>query len=145
MAYGFSRRAFLTGSLGLGALGVLAACGQAAPPTPQVVEKTVEKVVIDDEKGVAAMTFLKQLWDTKAALDTDWLKPPYWGALKAGKLATDYMPAWMRGFVRDETKSPDQGLGQWRVTLLPAVAGGEGGSSQIGRPRPSPTQVPHNP
>ena len=56
------------------------------------------------------MTFVKQLWDTNAALDTDWLQPPYWGALKAGKLASDYMPAWMRGFVRDETKSPDQGL-----------------------------------
>jgi ABC-type glycerol-3-phosphate transport system substrate-binding protein len=103
------------------------------------------KVTIDDEKGIAAMTFLKQLWDTKAALDTDWLQPPYWGALKAGKLASDYMPAWMRGFVRDETKSPDQGLGQWRVTLLPTMPGGEGRSSQIGGACLSSTKFTKNP
>lgn len=103
------------------------------------------KVTIDDEKGVAAMTFVKQLWDTKAALDTDWLKPSYWGALKAGKLATDYMPAWMRGFVRDETKSQEEGLGQWRVTLLPAMPGGEGRSTQIGGASLSSTKFTRNP
>jgi len=103
------------------------------------------KVTIDDEKGVAAMNAVKQLWDTKSALDTDWLQPPYYGALKAGKLATDYMPAWMRGFVREETKSADQGLGQWRVTVLPAMPGGEGRSSQIGGASLSSTKFTKNP
>src|SRR5207245_5519407 len=51
MTRGLSRRAFLTGSLGVGALGVLVACQQAPAPTPQVVtkevivEKPVERVV----------------------------------------------------------------------------------------------------
>ena len=78
-------------------------------------------VTIDDDKGIAAMTAVKKLWDTKSALDTDWLAPPYWGAVKAGKIAMDYMPAWMRGFVRGESKSAADGLGQWQVAPLPVV------------------------
>lgn len=90
------------------------------------------KVTIDDDKGIATMTAIKQIWDTKTTLDTDWLQPPYWGAVKAGKLGTDYMPAWMRGFVRGETKSAEEGLGQWRVVPLPVMSGGESRTAQVG-------------
>ena len=48
-------------------------------------------VSIDDAKGVQAMTLLKQLWDTKANLDTAWLQPDYWAAVKGGKIAADFM------------------------------------------------------
>jgi multiple sugar transport system substrate-binding protein len=103
------------------------------------------QVTVDDDKGVAAMTAVKKLWDTKANLDTDWLQAPYWGAIKAGKLASDYMPAWMRGFVRGETKSPSEGLGQWRVAPLPDMPGGESHTAQIGGASLASTKFTKNP
>jgi multiple sugar transport system substrate-binding protein len=103
------------------------------------------QVTIDDDKGVAAMTAVKKLWDTKAALDTDWLQAPYWGAVKAGKLAMDYMPAWMRGFVRGESTSAAEGLGQWRVAPLPDMTGGEAHTAQIGGASLSSTKFTKNP
>lgn len=90
------------------------------------------KVTIDDDKGIQAMTLVKQIYDTKTALDTDWLQAPYWGAVKAGKIAADFMPAWMRGFVRGETKTPEQGLGQWRVAPMPELPNGVSRTAQIG-------------
>jgi len=90
------------------------------------------KVTVDDDKGIQAMTLLKQLYDTKTALDTDWLQAPYWGAVKAGKIATDFMPAWMRGFVRGETKTAAEGLGQWRIAPMPELPNGVSRTAQIG-------------
>lgn len=90
------------------------------------------QVTIDNEKGIAAMTLVKQLWDTKANLDTAWLKPDYWAAVKSGKIAADFMPAWMRGFCEAEVKSPTEGLGQWRVAPLPKVKDGIARTAQIG-------------
>jgi lactose/L-arabinose transport system substrate-binding protein len=90
------------------------------------------QVTIDDEKGIEAMTLVKRLWDTKANLDTAWLKPDYWAAVKAGKIATDFMPAWMRGFCESELKSPEDGLGKWKVMPLPTVKDGISRTAQIG-------------
>ncbi len=90
------------------------------------------KVTIDDQKGFEAMGIVKALWDTKANLDTKWLTPDYWAAVKAGKLASDFMPAWMRGFAENEIKKPQDGLGQWRVVPLPSVKGGGSQTAQIG-------------
>jgi ABC-type glycerol-3-phosphate transport system substrate-binding protein len=90
------------------------------------------KVTIDDAKGVQAMTLLKQLWDTKANLDTTWLQPDYWAAVKGGKIAADFMPAWMRGFVETNVKTPDEGAGKWKVMALPSISGGVSRTAQIG-------------
>jgi lactose/L-arabinose transport system substrate-binding protein len=89
-------------------------------------------VTIDDAKGVQAMTLLKQLWDTKANLDTTWLQPDYWAAVKGGKIAADFMPAWMRGFVETNVKTPEEGAGKWKVMPLPAIPGGVSRTAQIG-------------
>ncbi len=89
-------------------------------------------VTIDDAKGVQAMTLLKQLWDTKANLDTTWLQPDYWAAVKAGQIAADFMPAWMRGFLESNVTTPEEGAGKWKVMALPAIAGGVSRTAQIG-------------
>ena len=89
-------------------------------------------VTIDDAKGIQAMTLLKQLWDTKANLDTTWLQPDYWAAVKGGKIAADFMPAWMRGFLESNAKTPDEGSGKWKVMPLPAIPGGASRTAQIG-------------
>ncbi len=89
-------------------------------------------VTIDDAKGVQAMTLLKQLWDTKANLDTTWLQPDYWAAVKGGKIAADFMPAWMRGFLESNAKTPDEGAGKWKVMPLPSIPGGVSRTAQIG-------------
>jgi lactose/L-arabinose transport system substrate-binding protein len=89
-------------------------------------------VTIDDAKGVQAMTLLKQLWDTKSNLDTTWLQPDYWAAVKAGKIAADFMPAWMRGFLESNAKTPEEGSGKWKVMPLPSIPGGVSRTAQIG-------------
>lgn len=90
------------------------------------------QVTVDNEIGLKAMEAVKRLWDTKANLDTPWLKPPYWGAIKANKLVSDYMPAWMRGFMEAEVKSPEQGAGKWRLMPLPKHPGGISRTAEIG-------------
>ena len=89
-------------------------------------------VTIDDANGIQAMTLLKQLWDTKGNLDTAWLQPDYWAAVKGGKIAADFMPAWMRGFVESNVKTPADGVGQWKVMPLPTVKSGGSRTAQIG-------------
>jgi len=89
-------------------------------------------VTIDDDKGIQAMTMLKQLWDTKSNLDTAWLQADYYAAVKAGKIAADFMPAWMRGFFESELKNADDGAGKWKVMALPAAKSGASRTAQIG-------------
>jgi lactose/L-arabinose transport system substrate-binding protein len=89
-------------------------------------------VTIDDANGIQAMTLLKKLWDTKANLDTAWLQPDYWAAVKGGKIAADFMPAWMRGFVESNVKTPADGAGQWKMMPLPTVKSGGSRTAQIG-------------
>jgi len=78
------------------------------------------------------MSQVKKIWDTGTTLDADWLKPPYWAAVKGGKLAADYMPSWMRGFIAGELKTATEGLGQWRCAPLPKTPNGISRTCQIG-------------
>ena len=89
-------------------------------------------VTIDDDKGVAAMTQVKQLFDTGAGLDAERPAPTYWAAVKSGKLASDFSPAWYRGFFLGEMKTPADGLGQWRVIPMPTVPNGVSRTGQVG-------------
>lgn len=89
-------------------------------------------VTIDDAKGIQTMTMVKQLWETKGNLDTAWLQADYWAAMKAGKIAMDFMPAWMRGFAESNLKTPAEGSGKWKVMALPTVKGGVSRTAQIG-------------
>jgi ABC-type glycerol-3-phosphate transport system substrate-binding protein len=90
------------------------------------------KVTLDDEKGLAAMTQIKQIWDSGSVLDAARPAPTYWAAVKGGKLGADYLPAWERGFFEGDVKSPAEGAGQWRVAPLPTVPNGVSRTAQVG-------------
>jgi ABC-type glycerol-3-phosphate transport system substrate-binding protein len=90
------------------------------------------KVTLDDEKGLTAMTQIKQIWDTGSVLDAASPAPTFWAAVKGGKLAADYSPAWTRGVFEADVKSPAEGAGQWRVAPLPTVPNGISRTAQIG-------------
>lgn len=90
-----------------------------------ISDATGEKIVMDDEIGIQAVTLAKQAWDLGAGLDAVWLSAPYYGALKDGKLAGTYSPPWMRGFYESQLATPEEGLGKWRDMLLPAYPGGK--------------------
>ncbi len=72
-----------------------------------------------------AVEFAKQAWETKAGLDAAWFSPPYWAAIKEGKLGGTYTPPWMRGFYETEVKSPADGQGKWKNNIIPVYPGGE--------------------
>ena len=85
-----------------------------------------EEVLLDKgDAAVKAVEYAKMAWDAKAGLDADWFSPPYWGAIKDGKLGGTYSPPWMRGFFQTEVKTPETGQGKWKNMILPVYAGGE--------------------
>lgn len=79
------------------------------------------EITIGDEKGIYAMHLLKDLWEAGGGLEVEWWQPPYWQALKEGKLVGDFAPAWARGFWEAALQDAQDtaGLGQWRVAPLP--------------------------
>src|SRR5205823_2509231 len=85
-----------------------------------VVSKDGQKITIGDDKGLHAMQIVKQLWDA-GGLDVGWWSPPYWAALKEGKLVGDFAAAWARGFWEAQLKESGDtgGVGQWRVAKFP--------------------------
>lgn len=88
-----------------------------------VSDENGEEILLDNEAGVQSMDYAKQAWDLQAGLDAGWFSPPYWAAIKEGKLAGTYSPPWMRGFFQTEVTSPDTGQGKWRNQLLPEYPG----------------------
>ncbi len=84
-----------------------------------ISDESGEEILIDNEIGIQAMTYSKQAWDTGAGLNAGWFSPPYWGAIKEGKLAGTYSPPWMRGFFQTEVTKPEEGQGKWRNQLVP--------------------------
>lgn len=90
-----------------------------------VSDENSETIVIDDEIGQKAMEYTKQAWDAQAGLDAGWFSPPYWAAIKEGKLGGTYSPPWMRGFFETEVTSPERGQGMWRNMLVPAYPDGK--------------------
>ena len=97
-----------------------------------VSDENGEKIMIGDEAGVQAVTYAKQSWDLGAGLDAPWMGPPYWGAVKDGKLAGAYSPPWMRGFFEANVGKPEEGLGKWRNQLLPAYPNAKARSNAWG-------------
>ena len=97
-----------------------------------VTDETGNEIQLDSEAGTQAMEYAKQAWDAKAGLDAGWFSPPYWAAIKAGKLAGTYSPPWMRGFFQTEVTSPDSGQGKWRNQLLPVYPGSKARSNVWG-------------
>jgi len=88
-----------------------------------VYDKTGTKMTGCDEIGVEAMLLVKKLWDSGGGLDVDWWSAPYWAGVKAGELVGDFGAGWCRGFIEAEI-TPEEGLGAWRLALLPKAPGG---------------------
>lgn len=84
-----------------------------------------QTLTVGDERGVAAMQIVKNLWDSGGGLEEEWWSFDYWAMLRDGKLVGDFGAAWARGFWEANLRSTeDQNLmGQWRVAPFP---GGDG-------------------
>ena len=89
-----------------------------------VSDENSEEILIDSEAGVAAMEQAKLAWDAQAGLDAGWMQPPYWAAVKEGKLAGTYSPPWMRGFFQTTVTKPEEGQGAWRNMVTPVYPNG---------------------
>jgi ABC-type glycerol-3-phosphate transport system substrate-binding protein len=91
-----------------------------------VSDESGEEILFDTgDAAVKSVEYAKMAWDSKAGLDAGWFSPPYWAAIKEGKLGGTYSPPWMRGFFQTEVKTPEEGQGKWKNMILPAYAGGE--------------------
>jgi ABC-type glycerol-3-phosphate transport system substrate-binding protein len=92
-----------------------------------------QHLTVGDEKGVAAMQIVKNLWDAgrtenpdqPAGLEVAWWSPPYWAALREGTLIGDFAAAWAKGFWEANLQDAEDpgAFGNWRIAKFP---GGEG-------------------
>jgi ABC-type glycerol-3-phosphate transport system substrate-binding protein len=97
------------------------------------VSQDGQNLTVGDEKGVAAMQIVKNLWDAgrtenpdqPAGLDVAWWSPPYWAALKEGTLIGDFAAAWAKGFWEANLQDAEDtsAFGNWRIAKFP---GGDG-------------------
>lgn len=91
-----------------------------------VSDESGEEILFDQgDAAVKAVEYAKMAWDAKAGLDAAWFSPPYWGAVKDGKLGGTYSPPWMRGFFQTEVKTPETGQSKWKSVIIPIYEGGE--------------------
>jgi ABC-type glycerol-3-phosphate transport system substrate-binding protein len=91
-----------------------------------VSDESGEEILFDQgDAAVRAVEYAKMAWDAKAGLDAAWFSPPYWGAIKEGKLGGTYSPPWMRGFFETEVKTPETGQGKWASVIIPVYEGGD--------------------
>ena len=90
------------------------------------VSRDGQSITVGDDKGIAAMQIVKNLWDSGGGLDVGWWSPPYWAALKDGELVADFAAAWARGFWEAQLAAEggeSDSVGQWRIAKFP---GGDG-------------------
>jgi ABC-type glycerol-3-phosphate transport system substrate-binding protein len=81
------------------------------------------EVTLDNEAGIAAMVLLKQIYDAGIHIDDSPFNETYFAALAGGQIAISPLPVWYRGFgMEPAVTTPEQGLGQWRVALLPRAS-----------------------
>jgi ABC-type glycerol-3-phosphate transport system substrate-binding protein len=83
------------------------------------VSKDGQEITIGDEKGIEAMRIVKQMYNTGAGLDVDWLSPQYYAAMKDEELIGQFAAAWETGFWESNLTVEEGGLGRWRVAKLP--------------------------
>jgi hypothetical protein len=89
------------------------------------VSQDGQTMTVGDEKGIAAMQIVKDLWDSGGGLDVAWWSPPYWAALKEGMLIGDFAAAWAKGFWEANLQDAEDtsAFGNWRIAKFP---GGDG-------------------
>ena len=89
------------------------------------VSQDGQTMTVGDEKGIAAMQIVKNLWDA-GGLDVAWWSAPYWAALKDGELVGDFAAAWARGFWEAQLageEGTNESAGQWRIAKFPTGDG----------------------
>ncbi|MEP7286693.1 MAG: substrate-binding domain-containing protein [Chloroflexota bacterium] len=78
------------------------------------------KVMMDDDKGIAAMQLVKKFYDAGIAINDGMFNETFLTACKAGKVAAFPMQDWFRQFgIGAAVTTPEEGLGKWRIALLP--------------------------
>jgi ABC-type glycerol-3-phosphate transport system substrate-binding protein len=104
------------------------------------VSQDGQTITAGDEKGIQAMTIVKQLWDSGGGLDVEWWSAPYWAAMQEGELIGDFAAAWAKGFWEAQLKTPEQSAGYWRIAKFPTGPGikyrsGVWGGAQLVSPK----------
>ena len=104
------------------------------------VSKDGQKITAGDEKGIHAMSIVKQLWDCGGGLDVSWWSAPYWAAIQEGTMIGDFAAAWAKGFWEAQIKTSEAGIGTWRLAPFPTGAGiknrsGVWGGAQLVHPK----------
>ena len=104
------------------------------------VSKDGQTITAGDDKGIAAMEIVKKLWDCKGGMDIGWWSPEYWVAIQEGTLIGDFEAAWSKGFWEAQIKTPDKGLGYWKIAKFPGGGGiknrtGIWGGAQLVNPK----------
>lgn len=79
-------------------------------------------VTINDEASVNAVQLIKNIYDTGAVLEVEWLGPEYWNAISTDQLVMTLSPAWERGFW--ESNIDESQLGNWKMAPLPLATEG---------------------
>ncbi len=81
------------------------------------------EVTLDNEKGVAAMELAKKLYEADIAIDENPNEENYLAAIGGGQTAIIPHAVWFRGFgIEPNVTDDSNGMGQWRVALLPRPA-----------------------
>jgi len=81
------------------------------------------EVTLNDEASVAALQLMKDIVDTGATYEADWLSAEYWNAISTDQVVLAMAAAWERGFW--ESNIDETQLGNWKVAPLPrAMEGG---------------------
>jgi len=78
------------------------------------------EVTMDDDKGIAAMELVKKIYEADIAINDGMFNETFLAACKAGRVAAFPMQDWFRQFgIGAAVTTPEEGLGKWRVALLP--------------------------
>lgn len=78
------------------------------------------EVTMDDEKGVAALTLVKAMYEADVHIEDSPTNETFFAALAGNQIATLPMPVWYRGYgIEPNVTEGSDGYGQWRVALLP--------------------------
>lgn len=88
------------------------------------------EVLLNDEASVSAVTLLRDIVDTGATLEVDWLSAEYWEAISSGQLVMAMAASWERGFW--ESNIDESQLGNWRLIPLPRATEGGPNSGVFG-------------
>ncbi|MGH2558701.1 MAG: extracellular solute-binding protein [Thermomicrobiales bacterium] len=91
------------------------------------------EVTLDDEKGIAAMELTKKVYEADVHIDENPFEENFFAEISAGNVGMVPAAVWYRGFgIEPYVTDESNGLGQWRVALLPRPAEGAARVANLG-------------